>query len=213
MTPASSGRICSPDSVGLTPRTNWNQRGRKMMAPKKADRGQEGGRDGDRVVAVAEELERHDGLRGAPLDEQEDRRPRRRRRGGSRRPRTRSTSADLLVGQAQEQEDDGHREDDGAQVVEVAGRRLAVDRGQVAVDDDEADRADGQVDEEDPVPAEVVRQPAAQQRTDDRGDAEDGAEETLVAAALTRREEVADDRQRDREDGARRRRPGCRGRG
>ena len=67
----------------------------------------------------------------------------------------------------------------------------------------EGDRADGQVDEEDPVPAEVVRQPAAQQRADDGGDAEDGAEEALVAAPLTGREEVADDGQRDGEDGAR----------
>ena len=107
-----------------------------------------------------------------------------------------------LVGQAHEEEDDADGEDEAAQIVEVAGRWLTVDRGQVAVDDVEGDRADGQVDEEDPVPAEVVRQPAAQQRADDRGDPEDGAEEALIAASLTGREEVADDGQRDREDGA-----------
>ena len=48
----------------------------------------------------------------------------------------------------------------------------------------EGDSADGQVDVEDPVPADVVGQPAAQQRAEDRGDAEHGAEEALVAAAL-----------------------------
>src|ERR1700704_4121070 len=33
--PASNGRIWYPDSVGLDPRTTWNQRGTKMIAPKK----------------------------------------------------------------------------------------------------------------------------------------------------------------------------------
>jgi hypothetical protein len=61
----------------------------------------------------------------------------------------------------------------------------------------------GQVDEEDPVPAEVVRQEPAEARPDQEGDPEDRAEEPLVLAPLGRREQVADDRQGDREEGAR----------
>ena len=66
-----------------------------------------------------------------------------------------------------------------------------------------ATSADRQVDEEDPVPADVVGQEATQRGADERApSAEDGAEQALVLAALGGREEVADDRQRDREDGA-----------
>ena len=39
-------------------------------------------------------------------------------------------------------------------------------------------------------------------RADEERDAEDGAEEALVLAALGRREQVADDRERDREERA-----------
>jgi hypothetical protein len=34
--PTISGRAASPESVGEKPCTNWNQRGRKMIAPKNA---------------------------------------------------------------------------------------------------------------------------------------------------------------------------------
>ena len=64
------------------------------------------------------------------------------------------------------------------------------------------DDADRQVDEEDPVPADLVGQEAAQRGADEGRDAEHGAEQALVLAALLGREEVADDGQRDREDGA-----------
>ena len=108
-----------------------------------------------------------------------------------------------LIGQADEQgSDDRHREHDRAQVVQVARELLAMDVGQEAIDDREGDQADGQVDEEDPVPAEVLRQPAAQQRAEDGRDAEHGAEQALVLAALAGREQVTDDRERDGEDGA-----------
>ena len=43
---------------------------------------------------------------------------------------------------------------------------------------------------------------AAEARTDQRRDAEDGPEEAQVLAALGRRVQVGDDRERDREDGA-----------
>ena len=34
--PATSGRAARPEFVGEKPWTNWNQRGRKMIAPKNA---------------------------------------------------------------------------------------------------------------------------------------------------------------------------------
>jgi hypothetical protein len=71
--------------------------------------------------------------------------------------------------------------------------------GQQPPDDVQRDGADRQVDPEDPVPADVVRQPAAEQRAHDRRDPEHRPEEALVLAAFGRREHVADDRERDRE--------------
>ena len=50
--------------------------------------------------------------------------------------------------------------------------------------DDQRSTADRNVDEEDPFPAEVVGEPAAQQRPSYRGDAEHCSEESLVLAAL-----------------------------
>ena len=49
---------------------------------------------------------------------------------------------------------------------------------------------------------DVVGQEATQRRADEGGDAEHGAEQALVLAALLGREQVADDGQRDREDRA-----------
>ena len=68
----------------------------------------------------------------------------------------------------------------------------------MTISDDDPDR---DVDVEDPVPADLFGQEATDQRADDEGDAEDGAEEALVLASLLRREQVADDRERDREQG------------
>ena len=63
-------------------------------------------------------------------------------------------------------------------------------------DDDQRDGADRQVDVEDPVPGELLDEDAAEQRADDARDAEDRAEEPLVATAFARRDDVADDRLR-----------------
>ena len=52
------------------------------------------------------------------------------------------------------------------------------------------------------MPGQVVGEEAAEERSDQEGDAEDGTEETLVLAALGRGEQVADDGQGDREEGA-----------
>ena len=62
--------------------------------------------------------------------------------------------------------------------------------------------ADRDVDQEDPVPAEVIRDQPAERRPDQGRHAEHGPEEALVPAALRRREDVTDHRQRHREEGA-----------
>ena len=69
-------------------------------------------------------------------------------------------------------------------------------------DHDQRDRSDRQVHVEDPAPGQVVDEEAAQQRADHGRHAEDGAEESLVAAALAGREDVADDRQRQHDQPA-----------
>ena len=56
-------------------------------------------------------------------------------------------------------------------------------------DDEDADR---HVDDEAPVPGQVVGEEPAEQRPDHGGDAEDGSERALVLAALTQRDDVGD---------------------
>jgi hypothetical protein len=63
-------------------------------------------------------------------------------------------------------------------------------------DDGQRDGTDREVYVEDPMPGQLVDEDAAEQRADDACEAEDRAEQTLVAAALARRDDVADDRLR-----------------
>ena len=109
----------------------------------------------------------------------------------------------LLVRQADEQEADRDREDARAEEVEVAAsRRLVLIVGRSRQMMYRLTSPIGQVDVEDPVPADVVGQEAAEGGPDDERDPEHGAEQALVLAALGRREQVADDRERDREERA-----------
>ena len=78
------------------------------------------------------------------------------------RASTRSVPA--LVGQADEEEADRDREDTAAEVVEVRVRPRSLDRRQEPPDDEQADEPDRDVDVEDPVPADVVGQEAAESR-------------------------------------------------
>jgi hypothetical protein len=66
-------------------------------------------------------------------------------------------------------------------------------------DPDHAERhsADRKVDVEDPAPRKVVDEEPADQRSDHGRDAEDGAEEPLVTAPVSRRDHVADHGDRD----------------
>ena len=100
-------------------------------------------------------------------------------------------------GGGHEQQDEGHRERGDACLVDdrLARRVLEV---QEAADAEEGEDADGQGDEEEVAPAPVVGDEAADERAEDRGEAEDASHEALVLAALTRRDDVADDRLRQR---------------
>ena len=69
-------------------------------------------------------------------------------------------------------------------------------------DHGQRDQAEREVDVEDPPPGEVVDEETAQQRACDDRDPEDGAEEPLVAAAVARRDEIADDGHREHEQPA-----------
>ena len=60
----------------------------------------------------------------------------------------------------------------------------------------------GHVDVEDPAPRGVVDQEAADQRPGDAADPEDRAEDALIAAAVARRDDVADDRLREDDEPA-----------
>ncbi len=68
--------------------------------------------------------------------------------------------------------------------------RAAVEDG---ADDNERGDADRQVDVEDPAPRKALGEEAADQRPDDGRDREHAAEVALIAAALARRDDVADD--------------------
>ena len=110
--------------------------------------------------------------------------------------------AELLIGEADQERHQGGDEERGAEVVDVpVGVRVANGR-QGAPDDEEHDRADRNVDVEDPLPAEVVGDQAAEAGPEQRAEPEDRTEEALVLAALRWSEDVADDRQRDREQRA-----------
>ena len=78
-------------------------------------------------------------------------------------------------------------------------RRCRLDRRQQPLDDDEGDDPDRDVDVEDPVPGQVLSEPAADERAGDERDAEHGPEQALVLTPFGGREHVADDRECDRE--------------
>ena len=82
-------------------------------------------------------------------------------------------------------------------VLDVRGAGVERDR-----DHHQRERAERQVDVEDPAPREVVDEEAAEQRADHGRDAEDSAEEALVLAPLARRDDVADDGHRRHDQAA-----------
>jgi len=139
-----------------------------------------------RIRPVAEEIERDDRLLHARLDEQEDRDENRRENQQPADLRTRPAGA-LTVREAYQERDHRRHEDERAGPVQVEGVLRALQAGQDAADHNERDQPDRQVDVEDPVPADGVRDDATEGRPHERGQPEHRAEETLVLAALGRR--------------------------
>ncbi len=96
--------------------------------------------------------------------------------------------------EAGDEDDAGERdgEQHGAGVVDLhlGGAAVRLER---RVDDRQRQQAERQVDIEDPSPAELIDDEAAEQRAEHRRDAEHAAEEALIAAALARGDDVADD--------------------
>src|SRR5690606_1592571 len=101
----------------------------------------------------------------------------------------------------QEQRHDAEHEQRRADDVYLAGATHRC-RREVAHDHDHGDEGYRHVDEEDPAPADRVRYQAAGEWTDDAREAEDRPRESLVGAALTRREDVTDRGERHRDEGA-----------
>ncbi len=66
----------------------------------------------------------------------------------------------------------------------------------------DGDRAEGQVDEEEPAPARVVDDEAADHRAADAGEREDDREPALVASTQPRRHDFTDERLRERHEPA-----------
>jgi hypothetical protein len=159
--------------------------------------------------AVAEQVERdHRLLRPALHEDERDQREGREQDQAAHLPAEPVVEAPVrarlaLLRQPDQQRDQAEGEHGDAQVVDVTRRaRPAAQVGQRRGDHDQGQDAHRQVDVEDPAPVDVVRQKAAEERPDDEAEPEHGAEQALVAAPLLRAEQVADDRQRDREQGA-----------
>ena len=89
--PAMSGSSCSPEAVGLSPRTTCWKSGRYVSAPKRAKPTTKPDRARDREDAVAEQAQRQDRLGGAAL----------RGREGDERARTPSAPSPTICGEPQ----------------------------------------------------------------------------------------------------------------
>jgi AcrR family transcriptional regulator len=90
---------------------------------------------------------------------------------------------------------DAATEQCGAEDVDAMPHRRRMEM-QPCYDDEDSERADGHVDVEHPAPREVVDEEAAEQRAGHRRHCKDGADQSHVAAALARRDDVGDDRLR-----------------
>src|SRR5581483_5116046 len=156
----------------------------------------------DREDPVAEQLERQDRLGRTALGEDE---------GGEQHHRERDQQERLVRAPGERRAAEAREEDDAREAAGEEHRAEVVDRVLDPLgarvehrrDHEERERADGEVDVEDPAPREVVDEEPAEQRPDHGRDAEHRAEQALVAAALPRRDDVADDGDRRRQQAAR----------
>jgi hypothetical protein len=140
--------------------------------------------------AVLEQVERDDGLRGSPFDQEEGDRHEDARRDHERR--LRGDPVELLAGEGDPDQQGAHGASgqSGAEVVDAdlaLGQRCQV---KSLLDDDEGDYGYGDADEEVPAPAEAVGDDSTQQRTADRSDGHDRPEQAHVLAALAWADDV-----------------------
>ncbi|CRQ48515.1 hypothetical protein PAERUG_E15_London_28_01_14_03632 [Pseudomonas aeruginosa] len=153
--------------------------------------------------ADGEQLHRHQRFAEAPLlgDEQQQGERRQGEQAEQRRVAPGCALADL--GDGQEQRGEAHHHQHDAQVVDhrLPARHRQADQGSPR--DGQREKADRQVDPEYPAPRQVLGEQAAEHRAGDAGDGVHAAEVTLVAAALARRDDVADDRLAHRHQPAR----------
>ena len=190
-----SGTSCSPEAVGLSPRTTCWKSGRYVSAPKSAKpttkptalvmrktglRNRRSGRIGSAARRSAAAKATRARTPSAPSPTISARAP------VERRPAERRDQHDRRQADRQQQRPEP--------VDDVPGALPAA--GQGDGQDAEGGQAERQVDVEDRAPADVRREEAADERPEDRRDAEDGAEEPGVLAALARRDDVPDRRLR-----------------
>ena len=146
-----------------------------------------------REDAVAEQPQRQHRLGGASLGEDEAH-----ERDGADHAEPDDLRRSPGVGVAPERGQEHDRAQPGGQqarpeVVDRVAHALG-DRRQRQREHDERRDPERDVDEEDPAPREMGREEAADQRACDAGEAEDRAEDALVAATVARRDDVSDRR-------------------
>ncbi len=147
-------------------------------------------REGERPIAP--EMERQDWLPRARFDDDEGRE---RDCGGGVQPEDLGRSPGVLGAAPDGREKPGgqpDRECDDAGVVDRV-RPADVRHVHERHDEGEGEQPQRHVYEEQPAPARVVGQVAADERPDDRREPEDGSDQALVLAPLTGRHDVPDD--------------------
>ena len=164
-------------------------------------------------VADAEQVERDDRLRHAPLPEEEHDADDEADDDQAADPRVGPVGV-CLVGQADQEWCDRRGEQRGADVVDVARGVSARGTSAAAARSSTSEtRPIGTLTKKIQCQPRVSVMKPAERRADEEREPEDRAEEAGVLAALGGRVQVRDDGERDREDRARRRGPGGRGTG
>ena len=169
---------------------------------------------GDHAVAedrLPEQLEVDDRLGGAPLDHVERGRAGRGEREQAEHERVGPARRIDVAGRAarrrpeRERDEQRHDRDDQRERAGDIERALlaAAERGHLRDDERDRERADRQVDEEDPVPAHVIGDHAAGERADHAGHTPHRADQAGVLGAAIGREQIGDDRERGDEQRAR----------
>ena len=165
----------------------------KTIAAKNASVRQEQDGADDDVHRLGEQAQRHDRLGGALL--LDDERGEQCDAGGAEAEDLGRVPRVLAPAPRGDEQDAGQRAGEQRGAGDVDAHLRALERD-VQRRDDQAQRggADRQVDVEDPAPRQVVGEDAAEQRSRDAGHDEDHLDVALVAAALARRDDIADDR-------------------